>query len=1018
MIPRLSEVGAPTDLTRTFVAELIGRGFAGDCDLSEAGRSVLATDNSVYELRPQAVLYPRDTDDLTRIARLAGGDPFRALKLTPRGGGTGTNGQSLTEGVMIDLSRYMNRILEIDVEARFVRVEAGVVKDQLNAALAPHGLFFAPELSTSNRATIGGMVGTDACGQGSCLYGKTRDHVLELTTVLLDGTTWRSSPLGEDALARCRDRTDRVGEIHRVLDDLHRTNRELIERRFPKLNRCLTGYDLAHLRTSDGRFDLNAVLCGSEGTLGLMAEAKLRVLPIPSHVAVVNVRYADFDAALRDAQVLLGLAAASVETIDSLVLGLGRGDPSWSDVAEFFPDDPEGAAQGINLVEFVAHDIDDLERQLARVAVALSGRTGGRRGFTLARGHDAVKRVWAMRKRAAGLLGNLPGERRPMPFVEDTAVPPEKLADYVAEFRALLDGRGLTYGMFGHVDAGVLHVRPALDLRDPADRALIREISNEVEALTARYGGLLWGEHGKGIRSEYVPRVFGPLYPALQVVKAAFDPHGQLNPGKVVALPGAQLMRVDGVPLRGELDGAIPAQAREPYAEGLHCNGNAACFNFDPDDAMCPSWKATRDRRHSPKGRAVLVREWLRRLSALGIVAPEEARRLRRRSAWGDLPARIVNTALRAFGAHDFSHEVKAAMDGCLGCKACAGQCPVKVNIPDIRSKFLELYHGRYLRPPKDVAVTYFEQILPIAARYPRLHNAVVSSRVGTRLVRLGGIVDPPRVAALDLLGECRSIGVGAADANVLAGLDDKERARSVVVVQDAFTSFIEPGVVLDFVRLVRRLGYRPWIAPYRPNGKPLHVIGRLDRFASAAEESAAMLRDMARSGIPLVGVDPSMTLTYRSEYPKALGPTSLPDVLLPQEWLALAVRDRVGRAVTGPAIALLPHCTERTASPSLTRDWVDVFRRFGMELKVLSAGCCGMSGLYGHEAANRGTSERIYDLSWSRLVADGAIAETITATGHSCRSQVMSIDGISIPHPIQVLLRHLDGDAPADTTR
>ena len=285
-----------------FLAELRARGFVGDLSSNHADRTVFATDNSIYQLKPQAIAFPQTTDDLVRIARTAQDPRFGTLKLAPRGGGTGTNGQSLTDGLVVDVSRHMNRILEVNAAERWVRVEAGVVKDQLNAELARHGLFFAPELSTSNRATIGGMISTDACGQGSCLYGKTRHHVLELTTVLLDGTVWRSAPLDENELAAVVERTDRVGAIHRLLSDIARDKAELIDRHFPKLNRSLTGYDLAHIRDERGRFDLNAILCGSEGTLGFLVEAKLNVLPIPTHSALVNVRYDSFDAALRDAR--------------------------------------------------------------------------------------------------------------------------------------------------------------------------------------------------------------------------------------------------------------------------------------------------------------------------------------------------------------------------------------------------------------------------------------------------------------------------------------------------------------------------------------------------------------------------------------------------------------------------------------------------------------------------------------------------------------------------------------------
>src|SRR5271166_4893244 len=305
MLPRLANSPAPTPLYAAFLTELRIRGFEGDLSPLCADRTVLATDNSIYQLTPQAVAFPRTNDDLVRIARLAAEPRFAGLTLAPRGGGTGTNGQSLTDGLVVDVSRHMNAVLEINAAEGWAHVQAGVVKDQLNAELARHGLFFPPELSTSNRATIGGMISTDACGQGSCLYGKTRDHVLQLTTVLLDGTVWTSRPIEDEELGQIQRRGDRVGAVHRLIDAIQREQAELIESHFPKLNRCLTGYDLAHIRDDRGRFNLNSILCGSEGTLALIAEAKLNVVPIPKYSALVNVRYGSFDAALRDARELI-----------------------------------------------------------------------------------------------------------------------------------------------------------------------------------------------------------------------------------------------------------------------------------------------------------------------------------------------------------------------------------------------------------------------------------------------------------------------------------------------------------------------------------------------------------------------------------------------------------------------------------------------------------------------------------------------------------------------------------------
>jgi FAD/FMN-containing dehydrogenase/Fe-S oxidoreductase len=1015
VIPVLKVVETAAPLYAGFLAELRVRGFEGDISQHYADRTVLATDNSIYQWTPQAVVSPRNTNDLVRVARLSGDSAFRAIKIAPRGGGTGTNGQSLTDGIVVDLSRHLNRILEINANEHWAWVQAGVVKDQLNLALKPHGLFFAPELSPSNRATIGGMIATDASGQGSVLYGKTRNHVLELKTVLLDGTCWQSGPLDEEALEAVKQRTDRVGAVHRLLDRIERDDRELIAERFLHLNRCVTGYDLAHLRDERGAFNLNSVLCGAEGTLAFVTEAKLNLVPIPRHSALVNIRYGTFDAALRDAGAVMKLDAASIETVDAKIVALAREDEVWLRVRDCFPDDPEGPAQAVNLVEFLAADATALEAKLGRVVDALGrqGNASGRHGFTIARGEAVVHAIWSMRKKAVGLLGNMQGERRPIPFVEDTVVPPERLADYIAEFRAALDRRGLVYGMFGHADAGCVHVRPAIDMKDPAQERLVREISDEVFALTRKYKGLLWGEHGKGIRSEYAPEFFGPLYPRLQEIKAAFDPHNQLNPGKIAAPPGHELLKIDGVPTRGQLDRTIPVAVRLANDDSLHCNGNAACYNFDPDDAMCPSWKATRDRRHSPKGRASLMREWLRLLANAGVDPLHESQELRKTASWLGWFARQRNTW--AHNPDDFSHAVKEAMDGCLACKSCVGQCPVKVDVPAFRSRFLEIYYGRYSRPLKDHLVAALEQLLPVAARAPRLYNGVMANALVERVIAKIGLVSLPKLATSDMARALVSRGVREATPEVLASLPERYRHRCVVVVQDPFTRYFEPALLLDLCELIRKLGFVPWLAPLSANGKPLHVLGFLAKFERTSAQTAAMLNGLAATGVPLVGLDPSMTLVYRAEYAKSLGVDKTPDVKLPQEWLASRVDELPQLESNGsPPWFLLPHCTERTNAAKATAEWERVCRRLGVDLRVLPSGCCGMAGLYGHEAANRKTSEAIYASSWGACVADARYAGRLLATGYSCRSQVKHIDGVVLWHPIQALLARLDRGHPA----
>ncbi|NNJ16063.1 FAD-binding oxidoreductase [Pseudomonas putida CSV86] len=998
-------VSAPATDYAAFLDALRASGFRGQFSTDYGTRTVLATDNSIYQRLPQAAVFPLDADDVAKVAALMAEPRFRQVKLTPRGGGTGTNGQSLTDGIVVDLSRHMNQILEINVEERWVRVQAGVVKDQLNAALKPHGLFFAPELSTSNRATIGGMINTDASGQGSCTYGKTRDHVLELHSVLLGGERLHSLPVDDATLDAACALPGRIGEVYRMAREIQETQGDLIESTFPKLNRCLTGYDLAHLRDDDGRFNLNSVLCGAEGSLGYVVEAKLNVLPIPKYAVLVNVRYTSFMDALRDANALMAHKPLSIETVDSRVLMLAMQDIVWHSVAEYFPADPAKPTLGINLVEFCGDQPDEVNARVAAFIEHLQQDTSVERlGHTLAEGSAAVTKVYTMRKRSVGLLGNVEGEVRPQPFVEDTAVPPEQLADYIAEFRALLDGHGLTYGMFGHVDAGVLHVRPALDMKDPAQAALVKPISDAVAALTQRYGGLLWGEHGKGLRSEYVPAYFGELYPALQRLKGAFDPHNQLNPGKICTPPDSAegLIKVNEAPLRGEHDRQIDERVWQSFGSAVHCNGNGACYNYDPDDAMCPSWKATRQRQHSPKGRASLIREWLRLQGAanIDVLAPNRVSWLK------GLPERLRNVRAQQQGQADFSHEVYDAMAGCLACKSCAGQCPIKVNVPDFRSRFLELYHNRYQRPLRDYLIGSLEFTIPYLAHAPGLYNAVMGSKfVSGLLADRIGMVDSPLISRFNFQATLKRCGVRAASVPALRELTPAQRERSIVLVQDAFTRYFETPLLAAFIDLAHRLGHKIFLAPYSANGKPLHVQGFLGAFAKAAVRNGTQLKALADCGVPLVGLDPAMTLVYRQEYQKVPGLEGSPNVLLPQEWLMDVLPEQgTGK---GGSFRLLAHCTEKTNVPTSTRQWEQVFSRLGLKLVTEATGCCGMSGTYGHEARNQETSKTIFEQSWAgKLDKDG---EPL-ATGYSCRSQVKRMADRKLRHPLEVVLQAVIG--------
>ena len=558
-------------------------------------------------------------------------------------------------------------------------------------------------------------------------------------------------------------------------------------------------------------------------------------------------------------------------------------------------------------------------------------------------------------------------------------MPPESLPAYVREFRALLDGHGLDYGMFGHADVGCLHVRPVLDMRNPAHAALIRPLSDAVAALTKRFGGLIWGEHGRGFRGEYSPLFFGEaLYPALSRIKAAFDPANILNPGKLAApLAGSAIDRIDGIPFRGERDREIGADLAATYGKAVSCNGNGACHGWDAFDLMCPSYKATRDRAQSPKGRAALLREWARRRS---------------------LPGRDEAAFTR------FEAEVKASLDTCLSCKACASLCPVKVDIPAMRSEFLADYHGRHPRPARHRLAARLEPLLMAARHVPGLARAVSKSRlVQLAAERFFGLVDLPQPHFARPPAAPRGTG------------------RRVILVEDLFTASFDGLAVEAAEALLTRLGYRVERRRATESGKALQVLGFLARYRRVAARAVARVEALGRDGTPLVAMDAATGLMFADEHAKAAGRTA-PAVLGIEQFLAAELRSgalALPRLKGGGGHVLLTHCTEKAARPLTPKLWSEIFAAFGLALETPATGCCGMAGLFGHEKEHKTLSEALFRMSWKPIL-DKAHPETVLATGFSCRCQTERFEGFRPRHPVEALLNHLTiaAEAPGPAAR
>ena len=1006
--PRLDPLTSVEPHVAAYLAALRVAGFAGEICTDYATRLLAATDNSIYQQLPAAVMFARTSADVQHALRLLDEPHFHKVALTARGGGTGTNGQALTPGVVLDVSRHMREILELNLEEGFVRVQPGVVLDDLNAFLKQHQVYFAPNLSPSNRATMGGMISTDASGEGSRLHGKTSQHVLSVQMVLRGGALHQTRRVSGTELDALCAQDDLIGRAHKLAREIRVQQRDVITRTFPKLLRHMTGYNLVHMAEPDGSsVDLAQLYAGSEGSLGVVTEAKLRLTRFAQHRALFVLRYASFDAALASSEWLVATDPGSVETIDETVLDLARGDVIYDQVRVFLETQNEAPTRAINLVEYSSDDVAAVQAKAqaleARIA-SQQGQLGIPHGYALTWQPAERESLWNLRKKGVGLLGNAPGPRKPVPFVEDTVVPPQNLQAYVREFRAILDAEGLRYGMFGHVDVGCLHVRPALDLKDPEDEARIRKISDQVTELVTRHGGLLWGEHGKGFRSELVPHHFGPaLYGELQRIKALYDPRNQLNPGKIATPANTKfsLARIDG-PTRGALDRQIARTDLDALDTVVNCNGNGQCFDTNRDTLMCPSSKITKDRIHSPKGRAGVMREWLRLLSKQGLSATQLLHS-GRSLLW---PARLWHSLTARDRNADFSHQVYDAMSGCLACKACATQCPVKVDVPDFRAQFMELYYRRYARPLGDYLTAGLERLLPLLVIFPRLSNLFMVSALGRFFTRaVAGIVDAPALDPHTASARLREHGIPLSDLQALRKLDSS--ARAVVLLQDPFTTFYEPKILVAACLLLRKLGFEPHVLPYFENGKALHIKGFLRPFDKLVRKNSKLLREVAALGFPLIGIEPAVVLTYRDEYPKALAQDAGFKVALFQEWLAAQSLPALP-VKPGASHKLMSHCTEQalvTRAPAL---WASVFSKLGVPVELIKAGCCGMCGVYGHEAPHLQDSLGIFELSWKRKIDPAQDRDRVLVTGHSCRTQVERGLGFIPQHPVEALLAAL----------
>ena len=994
------------DISLRFTNELKINNFLGDIALDYDQRYTMATDNSIYQLIPKIVLYPKNTNDISIAVKLINSKKFQHFTITARGGGTGTNGQSLTNSIMLDTSRYMTKIIKINVKEQWAKVESGVIKDQLNDEIAKHNLFFAPELSTSDRATIGGMVSTDASGQGSLVYGKTSDHVLQLTSVLSDGSIHVSQPISSAELNNLQLADNKIAIIYKTLNNIYQAYKDDITNFYSKLRRCVSGYNLKYLYDAQGNFNLNSVLCGSEGTLAIISEVKIKLTPIPKHRVLVVAYYNNFITALKDANNLLALNPDSIETIDDKVLSLAKTHGIWQQIKHLIAD--TNNVNAMHFIEFTGNLAKKLINNQADDLLTNFNNTN-MLGYKLLSNPEDIQKILTMRKLSVGLLGRMHGNARPIPFVEDTIVPPEYLADFISDFIEILDSYQLSYGMFGHTDAGVMHVRPAIDMKQESPKILIREITDKIVTLTQKYGGVLWGEHGKGFRSEYNSVYYGKLNKCLQQIKTAFDPYNKLNPGKISVAEKTKIniIKIDQPATRGEADKIITTTLFSEFSQGLYCNGNSACFNYNHNQLMCPTFKVTKNRIHSPKGRSGLVRDWLRQQTLAKVDIAELIKKLRTKGKsmfWSKLLYKLQNITNTKY-RKNFNHQVYNALDQCTGCKSCAGQCPININIPDIKSRFFELYFSCYFRPLKHYLAANLEVMLPYLAYSKVIYNKFASNNfINSMVSKLCGLRDIPQISCISPTKTLCAVGAQTIDIAKIQALPVADRDNMVILIQDAYTSFFDTNVITSYVTLLQKLGYTPLIANYFPSGKAMHVLGFLHKFNKLVAKNYSYLQQLSQLEIPMIGIDAATTLMYRDEYKQII--TKMPKIELLSEWLSSKL-DRIKKHQFNleGEFTLLTHCTELSMLPNSSQHWQHIFSAFGLKLKHQATGCCGMAGLYGHESSNYQNSHKIYQLSWQKIINNTDNINNLVATGYSCRSQVKRFANKTLPHPVEAIV-------------
>jgi len=963
--------------------------FGGEIFTDESTRLMYATDASAYREIPIAVVYPKSKSDIVTLIHFA---KENNTSIIPRTAGTSLAGQVVGNGIIADVSKHMTRILEINKDENWVIVEPGVILDELNLILKDLNLFFGPETSTSNRCMIGGMVGNNACGTHSLIYGSTRDHTIEIEAILSDGTQAIFKPLSKQEFHN-KTKGDSLensiySSINEILSDSK--NQSEIKNEFPdsSLRRRNTGYALDLLldmqpTNSDGnQFNFSSLLAGSEGTLAFTTSIKLNLVPLPpANKALVCVHFDSIKNALKANIIALKHLPVAVELMDSTILELTKKNIAQDKNRFFVKENPKA----ILIVEFAENNSDTIKEK-TKAMEAEMGLSNLGYHFPIIEGAD-INKVWDLRKAGLGILNNMPGDAKPVAVIEDTAVNPELLPDYIEEFDEILKKYNKECVYYAHIATGELHLRPILNLKDPTDVELFHTLAKETAELVKKYGGSLSGEHGDGrLRGEFIPTMVGKHnYQLFKQIKKVWDPHNIFNPGKIVDTPKMNsFLRYEPGQQTKEIETIFDFSSDLGILRATEkCNGTGTCRKTEViGGTMCPSYMVSRSENQSTRARANILREFL------------------------------TNSKKE----NPFNHqEIYEVMDLCLSCKACKSECPSSVDITKLKAEFLQHYYSEHRIPIRTLLIANIARINILGSHFPGLYNFVNQNSLISKITaKLIGFTPKRKFPLLSK--------------STLDHWFKKEKKKlsnnsfpngKVYLFNDEFTRFNDTDIGIKAILLLTKLGYEVIIPNHVVSARTYLSKGLVKKAKKIANQNINLLRDIITIQTPLVGIEPSAILTFRDEYIDLADKNIIKDAekladnsFMIEEFLEREIK--AGKITKEQFsnkeqhIKLHGHCHQKSLTGTSSTMFLLNFPN-NYTAEEIPSGCCGMAGSFGFEEEHYEMSMKIGELILFPVVREASADTIIAAPGTSCRQQIKDGTKRNALHPIEILYNALN---------